>query len=302
MRVVLYLLAVILMGAIKGCTSLEYYGDSTNPQLAKVGNKSLYYKDVASLMTQLSSTEDSIKFINTYTQSWVKQQLNNDLANQLFADQQEDIELLVERYRNTLLKYKLQNHYSSLVDTTISSEEVSHYYQQNINQYKLHSPIVKAKVLVMPLNYSKSRVATTTFHSTKTDAEEDLQAIVQRDNLSLYDFEEDWVYLSEVAKYVPFPKISYDSYVSSKKRDKITDSQNIYLIDIQQYRKSGEVMPLKYVEQSIKKSIINARRAKHFKIMEDSLFLASKTREDIIITDIDSILLNTIKDNQQKDL
>ena len=56
------------------------------------------------------SARDSVAFVNRYVEKWVHKQLKLHEAEELFSDAEQDIDSLVEEYRQALLIRKFDQH------------------------------------------------------------------------------------------------------------------------------------------------------------------------------------------------
>ena len=68
-----------------------------------MGDSKLFAYDVSTIFTPGLSAEDSLKLLESYVDQWVKKQLKIEEAERMFEESQEDIDRLVQEYRNSLL-------------------------------------------------------------------------------------------------------------------------------------------------------------------------------------------------------
>ncbi len=290
-----FFLTLFLVCSMYSCTSLSYYSDKSNPVVAEFGEEKLYYKDVVSRITNSKNLQDTILFINSYVEQWLKTEVKKEEALKLYDNFEKEVEQLVARYRNSLLTYRLENHYGAMIDTVIVPSEAIEFYNKNLNQYRLSSPIVKAQLLVVPANYSKKKDVSKMLYSSRSDDYKDLVSQVEKDNLALFDFGSDWVYFSEVIKYAPIRNMSYDSYLSKSNKDEISDEDYTYYLKVLEYRKSGDYMPMSFVIDEINKTIINYRRKAIYEKKVDSIINQQKIQNNIVVNQIDTLFINNIK-------
>lgn len=301
MRIVKYVTVLIVILVSVSCTDIKYYSDKSNPLVAQIGDEKLYYKDIDIAYKNMLRDIDSVSVANRYISQWIKDKLKLQESEKLFKNNQSDIELLVEKYRNSQLLYKYENYYGSMVDTTINEREIIEYYNANKYQFKLVSPIVKVRILVLPTKYKNEKELTKKIFSKSTDDYYDLLSISERDNLLFFNFNEDWEYFSKVVRFFPYDaKISYSNYIVKNREAKITDDNKDYIIYISDYRLSGEDMPLSFVYNDVKKAILNQRRGDRYRNIEDSLYNNEKKKNRVYQRDIDELLLRDIN-NEKKD-
>ena len=282
-------MAVISMTS--SCVDLNYYTDKSDKVLASVGEKKLLMSELETIFESSVEGFDSLTVAQNYITQWLKDEVKLKESERLFSESQEDIDELVDRYRKSLLKYKYNNYYSSLVDTSINLTDILKYYDANKTQFRLASSLVKARILIFPKDYKKVKDITNKFYSSKSDDFEDLSMMVEMDNLSLIDFDGDWTYFSQVVRHLPFPKTSYDVYLSNNTKDYFIDDNNKYLLWVMEYKKSGDNMPFQYVIQNIKEIIVNERRGDMYKKVLDSVYNNGITNNSIFKINTDSLLL-----------
>ena len=98
MRQILHIALWVVLLAMTSCRELPAYFRGAEP-LAKVGSRTLYLHEVERLAPAGISGDDSISFYRLYRDRWVSRQLKLAEAEQLFSESEEDIEAIVEEYR-----------------------------------------------------------------------------------------------------------------------------------------------------------------------------------------------------------
>ena len=100
-----------------GCQELPgYFASDTT--LARAGGSELKMRDVESVVPKGVTGEDSAAFMKVYIDRWVRKQLKLQEAEILFSASADDIDKMVEEYRQALLIRKLDQHY---VDRSIDT-------------------------------------------------------------------------------------------------------------------------------------------------------------------------------------
>ena len=93
-----------------GCQELPgYFASDTT--LARAGGSELKMRDVESVVPKGVTGEDSAAFMKVYIDRWVRKQLKLQEAEILFSASADDIDKMVEEYRQALLIRKLDQHY-----------------------------------------------------------------------------------------------------------------------------------------------------------------------------------------------
>jgi hypothetical protein len=118
--------------------------------IAKVGDKELYSDDIKLLNY---SASDSEIVVSRFVSDWAEEQIL--LAA---AEENQNIDLLsierkVERFRNELLIYQLENYeIEAKLDTTVSDQEIENYYKAHKDDFQLNDYLVKVLYLKVPFD------------------------------------------------------------------------------------------------------------------------------------------------------
>lgn len=87
---------------LAGCREMPgYFASDTT--LARAGGKQLQLRDVESVVPKGVTGEDSAAFMKVYVDRWVRKQLKLKEAETLFSASGDDIDKMVEEYRQALL-------------------------------------------------------------------------------------------------------------------------------------------------------------------------------------------------------
>ena len=111
--------------------------------LAEVGGERLYLHELTPIFTPDMTAEDSIKVQKSYVDQWVKKQLKVQEAEEMFRSSQEDIDRLVEEYRNSLLTHKVDQYYvDKELDTLFTDKQIADYYLNHKSEFVLDKIIL----------------------------------------------------------------------------------------------------------------------------------------------------------------
>ena len=90
--------------------------------LAEAAGRKLYAREVKAAIPKGVVGEDSVAFVNRYVEKWVHKQLKLHEAEELFSDAEQDIDSLVEEYRQALLIRKFDQHLiEERIDTLVTA-------------------------------------------------------------------------------------------------------------------------------------------------------------------------------------
>lgn len=271
--------------------------------IAKIGKEKLYKQEVEQMIKTPLSPEDSLAFIEDYAEMWIKRELKRQNAEEFFTDK--TIEKMVEEYRASLLTYKYEQRYTSTVSDMVSNTEISDFYNANKENFLLSTPMVKARVLRVPAGYKNRKQITKKMNSSNSDDMLDVVSMADKDALQLYDFSKKWYYFDEVIDYMPFvnKNESMDSFLENNRNLEVSSSDYVYLLQIFEYKKTGSVMPAEFLEDQIRKIIINNRKMKILSHIEDSLYrvaIEDNSAYNRFLHSVDSMAVKTTTKDEKK--
>ncbi len=140
------LMALLLL--IFGCEQKEKV---TEDIVAQSGQKKLLASDVAEVIPDDISKEDSVAMAEDYMNKWIKRQLLVQKAEANLSVDQKNLTRELEEYRNSLIVYRYKNELmKQRMDTTVTEDQITEYYQANTENFKLNRNIVKAIFIKIP--------------------------------------------------------------------------------------------------------------------------------------------------------
>ncbi|MEE2699998.1 MAG: hypothetical protein VYD71_01370 [Bacteroidota bacterium] len=255
---------------------------SNDKLLVTLYDKELYYSEISSSLP--NDKADSVAFVQSYIDSWIKKQLLVAQAEMNLTDVLKDVEDRIDDYRNSLLIYTYQQELvKQNFDTVISKVEIQAYYDENLAEMELKENIFKGRYVKTSIDAPKLDVLRKIFRSTK---EEDSEELIEycRQFASDYHLEESkWVYFSKFVDKLPVIVSNQPYYLSTNKYYTYTTDSNKYFLFIKQYQIKGSVSPLILVQERIRKIILNKNKLLFLKDLEDDLYQNAITNNKIKI-------------------
>lgn len=280
-RTVLILLLVIVT---QSCGKFGLYSYDKGETLAKVGDKELYMSDVDKILKGDMTKSDSTAIIESYIENWVKSQVKIAAAEAALSDSEEEIDELVNQYRTSLITYRYEdNVVNRSLDTTVTREQITKYYADNRDNFRLAGPIVKAAVVRLPTKLRLGRKFEEMFKSPNAKNWQEFEAICQKNNYRLDDYSNDWTDFTTVVAHIPFTSSNFDEFLKSKQYYEVEDDQYKYMMKILSYRPTSDFSPAEREYNNIRKIIINSRRAELIRNLEDSLMRVANQNNTIQI-------------------
>ena len=140
MKVYLFLISFLFV-------SCDFIENKPDKVLARLGDEFYYTSDLMEVFPTGLNEEDSVIFVKNRIDDWAKEKLlfKKALVN-LGDEKQENLNQLIESYKNELFSYAYQEKIvKSAMDTFISLESVREYYNLNKLNFKLNQEIINAR-------------------------------------------------------------------------------------------------------------------------------------------------------------
>lgn len=248
---------------------------------AKVYESILYEEEVLDQIPAGTSFEDSVNIRNSYINSWVARQLMVKQAELNLPDDLKDVSKKLEKYKNDLLVFSYQNKLlQEKLDTVVSAQQVSDYYEQRKSMFGLADYIVKVRYIKLDSNSLKEKNVVRWLMS---DQEADFVKLEEYCYLHSANFylDDNWLYLDDLLKEVPIVTYNKEKLLKNKKLIELFDNGYHYLVRIVDYKLKDGVSPLSLEEQNIKRIIINNRKIEFLEKLRADLYQKAKNNNQI---------------------
>ena len=265
-------IVVIVAGAFL-FSSCDYF-KSEDPRIpvARVNNSYLYQEDLAALISENTTKEDSTLIVNSYINRWATQQLLMDQAViNISENKQETYNKLVEDYKKDLYT---EAYKSSVVlrtlDSTISATALETYYEANKENFKLNDVLFKVRYIQVNEGFAN---LDKTIRSLETFSEED-QASLATESIKFKDYnfnDSTWVKRKLLFEALPVLQHAEDQKLKKSNFLRIQDSLGVYLVKIVDKLNPNDIAPLSYVKPTIEQVILNKRKLELIKKLEKDI-------------------------------
>ena len=263
-----------IMLVLPSCVEISFSDNKGDKLIAVVGDDKLFISQIEELDNPNVSTVDSVKIITDYSSNWMRKTVIDNYSEVKYANKSAEIDKLVDEYRRSLYTNYLEMESAKFVDDTVTKEEIDKYYNLNKFEFILSAPVVKAKLVVMPIYYEYITATKNKMKSTRKKDADDLLQIAKRENLVTSDFSKSWVYFNQVASYIPFSedlsKIVKKGEIYDRK-----DGDYRYILLIVDCKQAGDIAPKDIACDMIEQSIIINRQRDRIIEIKDSIYNAT---------------------------
>lgn len=256
-----------------GCQEVpRYLGGSR--VLAEAAGEKLYTRDVRAVVPRGMSGEDSVAFMERYIDKWINKQLKLHEAEQIFSESEQDIDSLVEEYRQALLIRKLDYRLiEENLDTVVTAEQIAAYHKNHLSDFKVNQTLVKGRIVRFNAANRQAPRLRKLMTANTPSQQQDFVDICTKNQFELTDFTSKWVPYSEFLSYLPTLRSqNYDALLSSSSVQEMKDSRSGYYFQITGVLHPGEPEPLERVEQTVRRILLTQRQNEIIRTYEDRIY------------------------------
>ncbi|MDE6500316.1 MAG: hypothetical protein K2K83_06400, partial [Rikenella sp.] len=236
------------------CNKLKLYDADKGEVIASVGGRELYASDVAGMIGAGLNRQDSLAALRSIVDTWVRKEIKTAAAEAAISGQGEDIEEMVAQYRSTLLSYRYEQEWlADRLDTTVTTEQIFDYYDNNRDGFRLAGPIVKARIARIPAGLRQSRKLEEMFRSGDEGDRNDFLNICQKNQYKTEDFSTEWTDFSTVVRHIPFSQSNFDDFLRTRRFYEVEDDEYKYMMAVDLYRPTGDYSPIERETGNIRK-------------------------------------------------
>ena len=231
--------------------------------IAVVDGKALRINDVKRDMPTGITEADSITFMRMYVENWVLNQLKMKRAEEVLSTS-DDIERLVEGYRQSLMMRQLDQYYiDKRLDTEITDKQIAAYYRANSAAFRLDHNVVKGVVVKVPKTFRNTTTLTTAIkNSAKAEDWAELDALAEKHSLNVANMTAQWVSYSDFLSNLPTERTrSYNDLITKTTVQQMTSDDAVFHFIITDKALKGEIAPMESVESDIRRRLYAERRA-----------------------------------------
>ena len=250
--------------------------------IASVNEKDLFLNEVLAEMP--NQIEDSAYFVERYMNDWVRKQLMIYHAEINLSTDLQDYEKQIEQYRSSLLIYAYQQELlNQNFDTTIAFNEIESYYEQYKNEFKLTKNIFKGRLIIVDKFAPDLASLNKWYKSDKENSIESLDDYCQQFAKEYYLKDDKWQFFSIFNQMLPELIEEEDYFLRNTKGIWFEDAEFRYYLFVKDYQIKGGISPLAVEKEKIKNVLLNKKKIKYLKQLEDELYQNGLALEKIKI-------------------
>lgn len=243
-----------VIALIISCQTPQSKTNIEDPILASVGPKQLRESTVEQILHAHSSQEDSFALSTAYVDQWIRDQLMMREASGRF-DSDEEVDRLVEDYRDRLLKHRLESAViDERFDDQISDEELKTLYDEVKAQFKLNEPIIRCTFV----KFAKETKSLNQFYKDwKADKEHAVRTFAAAYGEEMMLDTSVWRPIGDAKKWYS----GFSERVAlQKKGQRQIDENSQYYLKVIDVMDKGDFSPLTYIKPQLERMLLHQRR------------------------------------------
>ncbi len=284
----LSILAILLIMASCDFIRMKEENQATIPErkaVARANDKYLYQDELAGIVEQNSTPEDSAARITAYVNSWIRKQLIIGQAMKRININEAEVNRKVLDYRYSLIGYEYQNFYiQQHLDDSISDTEIEDYYKSHADNFILKQNIVRGTYIKVPVTAPRTGKVKDMLFSKKEKDQNELKSYCLSFSVAYYLRDSSWIEFDKLVANSPMAEIPNKiQFLKTNPFYETTSSDFLYFLKIDEYKISDNVSPLEFVKEDIQNILLNKRKVELAKTLEDEVYENAVKQKDFEI-------------------
>jgi len=241
--------------------------------VAKVGERQLTMKELSGYIPDYLDATDSALWADDYIKKWVQRELLLLKAEENLKAESKDVSKELEEYRNSLIVYRYKNELvKEKMDTTVSEANIQKYFNEHRESFILNRNIVKAIYIKIPVQVSNPDNIKDLCMSNDKEKQAKLNEYCMSYAKAYDRFNDQWVAADMVLGNIPEVIKDQNQILERNRFVESTDMNYYYIVCIRDYRLSGQVSPIEYVQNEIINLILSKQKIEFLKQIEKDIY------------------------------
>lgn len=234
--------------------------------VASVSDQTLYQSDLEQIIHPDMSTKDSVALANAFIDQWVRDQLITAEAEKTFSSDQE-IEQLIADYKGRLLSVRLEEKIlEERYDTSIAFSELEAFYEEMQSQFPLSEDIYRCLYVKLDNDHEGLR----SFRkSWREEDYKEINSFASAYGISHHQDTTVWLTWGELSLWYP----DWSTYRANQLQIQTQkDKEYEYFLKIVDREAKGNISPLGYISNSLKRMILHRRKGEIIENYKQELY------------------------------
>jgi len=275
-HIVLFLL---LMAGVSGCELIRWKNEkpskSVGPKpVARVNDQFLYEDELAGIVDQKATPEDSAARMTAYVNSWIRKQLIIQEASKRMNIDEAAVERKLLDYRYSLISYEYQNVYiRQHLNSVVTEKEIADYYASHFDNFTLKQNIVRGTYIKVPKSAPRTQKLKDMIFSRKDKDREELRSYCLSFSVAYHLGDSSWIEFDKLVVNSPIAEIPNKiQFLKTNPYYETSNADYLYFLKVNEYKISDNVSPLEFVKEDIRNILLNKRKVELARALEDEVY------------------------------
>ncbi|MEC3881149.1 peptidylprolyl isomerase [Parapedobacter sp. 10938] len=266
-------------------TSLLSACDHEKPKpVARSFDQFLYPDDLKGVVPAGVTGDDSTQLVHAYIEQWLRQQALLYHAQRNVNMNTERLNKQVETYKKGLIVYEYEQALvSQKLDTVVTDDEISQYYDDRPELFILQQPIFKRSYIRLRTDAPELERVKRLLVSPDFEAQDLLTKYCTMYATDYALLDTSWHYAEDVVKEIPLARIDEADYGQTARIFEIIENNELYLIILHDSKLRDERSPLPLAQGQIRNLILNKRKIDLIDRMQRSIVADAREKNNIEI-------------------
>ena len=269
------LIGVVSLLLLTGCDYFQK--NSKEVVVAECYGKYLYESDLKGIVPEGASIMDSIQRTSSFIDSWIKKQVLVHQAETNLSKEELDLTKQLEEYRNSLVVYAYESHIiNQKLDTVVSEDEISEYYEQNKEDFQLRNTMVRVAYVILEEGSDQKELFQTLMGDPDTLMLQNIDIQATYYAVKSYLDVDHWMRLDDLTNIVPIEIFNAESFLKKNKFVCFDMNEYTYMVRFVAYLLEESTSPVEMVSDNIKSVILAQRKQALLDKMKTALYEKAK--------------------------
>ena len=249
---------------------------------AEVDGAELYEYEAEEMMLAQQLSPENDADVTLFIDKWLEQQLVNAEVKNEHPSAHRLNEIKSEQTLYQLNLFELENAYiRQNLDSSVTNAEIMDYYRQNRDNYLNQSFIVKALYIKIPDSIDAVKLIEKSFLLKNDKDREDILKYANLYATNFYLEEEKWIFFEDLVRDIPITDGTKERLIVKKDHGIFSDKDNVYFLNILDYRIKNTTAPLEVEKETIRRIILKRRSNELRKQMNQTIIDEIKSKHTV---------------------
>jgi len=269
------IIGIVFLLLLAGCDYFQK--NSKEVVVAECYGKYLYESDLKGIVPENTSTLDSIQRVSNFIDSWIMRQVLVHQAENNLSKEALDLKKQLEEYRNSLVIYAYESQLiNQKLDTVVSEDEITEYYEQNKEDFQLRNTMVRAAYVILDEECKQKDNFLKLMSDPDTLLLQNLDVLATYYAVKSHVDVDQWLRLDELTNIIPIEIFNAESFLKKNKFVCFDMNEYTYMVRFRDYLLEESISPMEMERNNIKSIILAHRKQALLDQMKVALYEKAK--------------------------